>query len=169
MFQKSGVQICICISFWLNLNGNSVYLVHAHSKWNTIFYEVSLSKIHSWGMSMCGEIPPFLTLCQVTRRAPLPGFQSANHANSQQKDELQEGKHQKNGRCFWKLVVLFLLFFFLVMCGEGVAAKNCQKMVRKTRVSSTRDHAYLTNYHPELSKKEDPSFRRLDPCSKMEL
>lgn len=62
--------------------------------------------------------PPFFTLCQVTKTSPpLSGFQSANHANSQQKDELQEG-------CWSPLYLVAFSCRFLVMRGEGMAADD---------------------------------------------
>ena len=62
--------------------------------------------------------PPFVTLGQVTKTsAPLPGFQSTNHANSQQKDELQEG---------WRPLLEFGRFFLSISCyawGRGGSQK----------------------------------------------
>ena len=55
--------------------------------------------------------------------------------------------------CIWSL----FLVDFLLCVGKGVAAKNCPRMARKTRImkgwSSSRDHSDLINYRLELSKK----------------
>ncbi len=86
MLQKSGVQILYI--FLVEVDDNSAHL-HAHSKWNTIFFEVSLSKSIR---EVCQSLENSTFFNPLSSEQDLlEGFQSANHANSQQKDELQEG------------------------------------------------------------------------------